>query len=338
MRRLSETKIILVTRPTRITELKRRFNTRMQAKFYVSHLGQDFSDYEAEDERYTEAVKTTQHGLETLGRVQVIDRSFLPNFVFGPEDVVVVLGQDGLVANTMKYLAGNPVIGVNPDPARWDGQLLPFRLADIGKVVPEVLQHRRPTKAVTMAQATLNTGQTLLAVNDLFIGPRTHTSARYVIEVGDERETQSSSGVIVSTGLGSTGGLRSLLTGASAIVQGLGTARAREVQPALEMVEQSRPRARAPSPGTRPQLVVKSEFAWDATHLWFTVREPFPSRTTQVGIIVGRVTVDTPLTITSQMPEHGVIFSDGMETDFLEFRSGTKAIVTPAKSQGRLVV
>ena len=49
--------------------------------------------------------------------MQVIDRGFLPNFVFGPEDTVVTLGQDGLVANTLKYLHGQPVVGVNPDPS-----------------------------------------------------------------------------------------------------------------------------------------------------------------------------------------------------------------------------
>ncbi len=317
MHRFSETKLILVTRPTRVAELKRRFNTRMQAKFYVSHLGQDFSDYEQEDERYAAAVKAAQQVLDTLGRVQVVDRSFLPNFVFGPQDLVIVLGQDGLVANTVKYLDGQPVIGVNPDPARWDGQLLPFRVPDLGKIVPEVLQHRRTLKPVTMAQATLNTGETLYAVNDLFIGPRTHTSARYVIELGGERETHSSSGVIVSTGLGSTGWLKSLLTGAAAIAQNLGSP--------------------ASSQKKKPSAV-RSEFPWDAQHLCFTVREPFPSRTTQAGIVFGRVTAKAPLTLISQMPENGVIFSDGIEADFLEFRSGARALIAPAERQGRLVV
>lgn len=332
MQRLTESKIVLVTRPTRVAELKRRFNTKMQAAFYVKHLGQDFSDYENEDERYAASVRTAQQTLDTLGRVQVIDRSFLPNFVFGPEDVIVVLGQDGLVANTVKYLDGQPVVGVNPDPARWDGQLLPFRVPDLGKVVTEVLQRRRPTKAVTMAQARLNTGETLHAVNDLFIGPRTHTSARYVIEVGDERETHSSSGVIVSTGLGSTGWLKSLLTGASAIVQNLGTARAKELQADLNLG------GKTARPRKRPQLVAKSEFAWDSDYLCFTVREPFPTKTTQASLVFGRVTAKTPLTLVSQMPENGVIFSDGIEADFLEFRSGARAVITPAARQGRLVV
>lgn len=318
MQRLTENKIILVTRPTRVTELKRRFNTRTQAKFYVSHFGQDFSDYEREDEHYANAVRTAQQTLGALGRVQMIDRSFLPNFVFGPQDIVVVLGQDGLVANTVKYLAGQPVVGVNPDPARWDGQLLPFRLSDLAKVIPEVLLKKRTAKSVTMAQATLNTGEKLYAVNDLFIGPRSHVSARYKITAHGKSEQHSSSGVIVSTGVGSTGWFKSLLAGAAGIVQSLGTDAAKQAG--------------------RPKLTPKSEFAWDADYLCFTVREPFPSKTTQVGLIFGRVTTRQPLIIESQMPEHGVIFSDGIESDFLEFRSGVRATIAPADRHGLLVI
>ena len=60
-----------------------------------------------------------------------------------------------------------------------------------------------------MAQATLSDGQTLLAFNDLFIGRRSHASAFYTIEHAGQREVHSSSGVIVSTGAGSTGWLSS---------------------------------------------------------------------------------------------------------------------------------
>ncbi len=334
MSRLTDRKIILVTRPTRVAELKRRFVTRQQARFYVGHLGQDFSDYEREDELYAMAVRHAQQMLDLLGHVQVMDRSFLPNFVFGPQDVVVALGQDGLVANTVKYLAGQPVLGVNPDPARWDGQLLPFKLAELGKVMIEVLQERRPTKAVTMAQARLNTGETMYAVNDIFIGPRTHGSARYAISVGEHSENQSSSGVIVSTGVGSTGWLRSLLTGARGIVQSAGSQTAREAQAEL-FTRQPAGTGKQP---TRAAFSVRSEFPWDAPYLCFTVREPFPSKTTQATIVFGRITAEQPLVLVSQMPENGVIFSDGLEQDFLEFRSGTRAVVGIADKRGCLVV
>ena len=44
------------------------------------------------------------------------------------------------------------------------------------------------------------------------------------------------------------------------------------------------------------------------------------------------------MNIVSQMPENGVIFSDGIETDFLEFNSGTHAVIKIAEKKGLLVV
>lgn len=332
MNRLTDNKIILVTRPTRLAELVVRFNTVSQARFYVEHLGADFSDYQREDETYHHALVEVQRVLGQMGRVQTIDRGFLPNFVFAADDTIVTLGQDGLVANTLKYLDGQPVVGVNPDPARWDGKLLPFKVSDLTRIVPEVFVRRRPTHTVTMAKATLNNGQVLYGVNDLFIGPRSHTSVRYVIRSGEASETQSSSGVVVSTGMGSTGWLKSLLTGAAAITQSAGTVRAQ--QAAGELIDRKR---QGQAPSTRVRMTVKTEFAWDANYLCFTVREPFPTQTTGASLVFGRVTSETPLVLESQMAENGVIFSDGIEKDFLEFNSGTRAKISIAERKGVLV-
>lgn len=332
MNRLTDNKMVLVTRPTRLAELVIRFNTVSQARFYVEHQGADFSDYLREDETYHRALTAVQMALAQIGRVQVVDRGFLPNFVFAPEDTVVTLGQDGLVANTLKYLNGQPVVGVNPDPERWDGRLLPFRVDDLPKIMPEVVSRKRRTRSVTMAKAALNNGQTLYGVNDLFIGPKTHTSARYLIRSGDASETQSSSGVIVSTGMGSTGWLKSLLTGAAAITQSAGSTLTRRATGDLfdGPVDKSKSNAKA-------RLNVKTEFAWDANYLFYTVREPFPTKTTGASLVFGRVTVEKPLILESRMPENGVIFSDGIEKDFLDFNSGTQAVIGMAERKGILV-
>lgn len=333
MNRATENKIVLVTRPTRLTELVARFNTVSQARFYVEHLGADFSDYQNEDECYRHSLAETQRILSALGRLQTIDRSFLPNFQFAPGDTVVALGQDGLVANTLKYLDGQPVVGVNPDPQRWDGLLLPFKVPDLEKILPEVFAKRRPTKQVTMAKATLNNGQVLHAVNDLFIGPKSHVSARYTIRIGDSQEQHSSSGVIVSTGLGSTGWLKSLLNGAAAIVQKAGTALPQEK---FEQLPLEKSQSKEGKPDVK--LNVKTSFSWDADYLYFTVREPFPSNTTAASLVFGKVTPRQNLLLISQMAENGVIFSDGIEKDFLEFNSGTQAVIGLAERKGVIVV
>lgn len=312
MTRLTENKIILVKRKTRLEELVAKYNTIAQAKFYIEHLQADFSDYLAENQKYQAVIKEAQNKLEALGRVQIVDRQYISNFIFGEDDLVVVIGQDGLVANTLKYLDNQLLVGVNPDPARWDGILLPFRVSDLTLIVRDIFQKKRPVEEVTMAKAHLNDGQVMYAVNDLFIGQKTHVSARYRLEIAGKREQQSSSGIIVSTGLGSTGWLKSVVSGAANIVNSLA--------------------------GRTLEIRQDTQLKWNNTYLYYSVREPFPSKTSQTGLVFGKITEECPLSILSQMPENGVIFSDGIENDFLQFNSGIEATITVAEKKGHLVV
>ncbi len=304
-------RIVLVTRRTRLEDLVARLNTVEQARFYVEHMGADFSDYEAEQATYRAAVSLAETTLARFARVQRLDRGLVPSFLFPADCLVAVVGQDGLVANTLKYLQGQPVIGINPDPKRWDGVLLPFEAGDLAKVVPEAQAGKRTTRTITMARVRLNDGQELHAVNDFFIGPRTHVSARYTIQFGERHEAQSSSGIIVSTGLGSTGWFRSLLTGAIGVA--------------------------GPTHSDELKTLQVSGFPWESRNLYFTVREPFPSRSTQASLVFGRIDDASPLRLTSQMPDYGVIFSDGVERDFLEFNAGMIAEVGIADRRGTLV-
>jgi len=312
MKILTDNKIILVTRKTRLENLIGRYNTIQQAQFYIEHMGADFSDYLVEDQNYKNAISTALESLESLGRVQVVDREFLPNFIFGKNDVVVAVGQDGLVANILKYLTTQPLIGVNPDPARWDGVLLPFAVTDLLSILPDVFQEKRQIKEVTLAKAELNDGQVLYGVNDLFVGQKTHVSARYQIQLDGLSEQQSSSGIIISTGLGSTGWLKSIMAGAVSIV----------------------------GHATRNTIDTEQDknFSWDSDFLYYTVREPYPSKATSAHLVFGQVKRNSTLKVISQMPENGVIFSDGIENDFLQFNSGIEATIGIAEKKGHLVV
>ncbi len=312
--RMTENKVILVKRRTRLQELVVRFNTVQQAQFYIERMGADFSDYVQEDQQYQLALERVTLQLQQLGRVQLLDREHVPSFIFGPTDVVVVLGQDGLVANTMKYATGLPLIGVNPDPRRWDGVLLPFGVDDLTLLLPEVFTRKRQMRDVRLACAQLNDGQVLYGVNDLYIGRKTHVSARYELSYSGRLEQQSSSGIIVSTGMGATGWFKSVLTGASGIMSLAGGSGERTVLPDLT-----------------------STFDWNAPYLYFSVREPFPSRTTSAELVFGRIEGE-PLRIISQMPEEGVIFSDGVESDYLEFNSGISATIGVAEQRAHLVI
>jgi hypothetical protein len=260
-----------------------------------------------EHDLYQKQLDSAERILKSMGRLQILERNLLPNYQFNPDDVVVVIGQDGLVANTLKYLDGQPVIAVNPDPDRWDGKLLPFHIEGLSAAVTGCLKDALPSRKITFAEAQTNDGQKLLAVNDLFIGPGTHTSARYKLSWGNETEFQSSSGVIVSTGLGSSGWFQSILAGAMGVT-GL----------------VSHP--------------LGSGFDWSAEKLVFAVREPFPSQTTGTSLVFGEVNASHSLVLESRMPENGVVFSDGIEADFIQFNSGCIVTVGLSERTGRLMI
>ena len=304
-------KIIIVTRKTRLTELVNKYNTLEQAKFYIEHLGADFSDYILEDENYRKAVETVKFIAEKYARIQELDRTFFPNIILGREDIVIAVGQDGLVANVMKYLNGHPLIGINPDIKRWDGVLLPFEPGDLVRILPLVIRGNYQRKAVTIARAATKDGQEMLAVNDLFIGQRTHTSAQYSISWNRQEENQSSSGIIVSTGLGATGWYKSIMTEAKRIAEILG----------WEGVSG-----------------VDKPIGWSDDNLTFVVREPYKSRSTQADIVYGKLGRKDTLRIVSKMAVNGVLFSDGMESDAIEFNAGSEIEIGIADRKGNLVV
>ena len=302
-------KIILVTRKTRLEELIGRFNTQSQANFYIEHAGGDFSAYVLEHEAYQRGLEQVRRAIELGPKIQVMDRSLSATYLFSKQDVIVTLGQDGLVANTAKYVRGQPILAVNPDPQRIDGVLLPFTPQTLKAALERTLSGTARIRPITMAEARLRDGQRLLAFNDLFIGASTHVSARYCIRFGNAGENHSSSGVIVSTGAGSTGWLSSIFNETSGILGFLGGA---------------------------PVTPLRLE--WEADRLLFVVREPFVSRHSQAAIVMGTVLPTAPLELESQMPTGGVIFSDGVEADHLDFNSGAIATIGMASEKANLVV
>ncbi len=57
-------------------------------------------------------------------------------FLFGPEGMIIVIGQDGRVANVAKYLTGQPILRVNPAPDIHEGVLVPLRRGEIARLAP----------------------------------------------------------------------------------------------------------------------------------------------------------------------------------------------------------
>ena len=290
---------LLLTRPTEYEALLARHGTRDQARFFLETRGRTIEEIEAHHQRF---VKARQHVLSVIPqswRRSQVDRSDLDRFLFEPDDIVLALGQDGLVANVAKYLKGQTVIGLNPDPESYEGILVPHSPSMTAHLLQSAVAGRAEIEKRTMVEAVLDDGQRLVALNEIYLGHQTHQSARYVIQASDAEERQSSSGIIVATGTGCTGWARSI---------------ARERECTLVM----------PKPSDQ-QLV-------------FFVREAWPSIATETSLTEGVLDAGEELTIVSQMEDGGAIFGDGIESDRIEFPWGSRATIRIASEQLNLLV
>lgn len=292
-------RVVVVTRPTDYEELMARHGTRAQARFFLEQRDQSIDEVEARHRAFEQVLTRVSQAVPVRWRRTRVGRADLARFVWEPEDLVVAVGQDGLVANVAKYLDGQQVVGVNPDPARVAGLLVRCAVERFEDVLRRAAERRARVEQRTMVEARLDDGQRLLALNEIFVGHRTHQSARYRIARAKARERHSSSGLIVATGTGSTGWARSI-------------ARERASKVAL------------PAP---------TEAA-----VAFLVREAWPSPATGTSITEGLIEHEARLEITSEMNEGGVLFGDGIEDDRVLFGWGQRARLGVARERLHLVV
>lgn len=295
---------IIVKNKTRLESLIERFNTKAQAQFYIESSGGNFREYVEEHERFYQSFMEVQTRLSKVIKNKVVEKEFVPSYIFSEKNLIIVIGQDGLVANVAKYSKHIPIIAINPDEERYDGVLLPFTAKNFLNGVNAVINESYRIKKMKFAEAVLNDGQKLLAVNDLFIGISSHSSARYKIMLNGKEEVHSSSGIIVSTKTGSTGWLSSIFNMAYGIL------------------------------GSK-KLGYPTMSEED---LYFAVREPFKSIRTQTEICGGKLKKGNKLIVESLMPNNGFIFSDGIEQDFLQFNSGATAEIKLSDEEAVLVM
>lgn len=289
---------VVITRATDYEDLLARHGTREQARFFLASRGQGLDEIEASHREIHAAVATVLAAIPQRWRRTRARRTDLDRFLFEPEDVIVAVGQDGLVANVAKYLTGQAVVGVCPSPSSGGGVLARHAPETTADLLPLVAEGSAKIEERTMVEATTGDGQRLVALNEIFVGHQTHQSARYRVGIGARRERHSSSGLIVATGTGATGWARSIH-------------RSRTITTEL------------PSPTAR--------------RLAFFVREAFPSATTGTTIDDGSLGPDERLEVTSEMNEGGVVFGDGIEVDHIDFHWGTALTIGIASAALRLV-
>ncbi|MGH9225678.1 MAG: hypothetical protein ACRD2W_18255 [Acidimicrobiales bacterium] len=267
---------VVVHRHTELELLVARHGTRQQAAFFLRTRERSLDEVDARHQAQRAALGLVSQAIPLDWRRGQIERGELARFQFAAEDIVVAVGQDGLVANVAKYLHGQPVIGINPEPDRNPGVLVPHPPGAVAGLLHAAVagDPGRAVEARTLVRATTDDGQTLIALNELYLGHPTHQSARYRIQANGAWERQSSSGLLVGTGTGSTGWCRSAW---------------------LER--------RSPLPLPHPE---------DPDLCWF-VREAWPSPATSTELTEGVLGRQDRLTVVAESDL--VLFGDGIEAD-----------------------
>lgn len=291
-------RVIVLTRRSEYELLIARHGTREQARFFLERQGRSIASLEERHARRDEATTLVERSIPSRWRRTRLDRADLSRYVFEPTDLIVAVGQDGLVANVAKYLREQPVLGINPDPSEYAGVLVRHRASSAKEQLERLVAGKAALEARTMVEARLDDGQRLLALNEVFLGHRTHQSARYTLRWRGREERQSSSGLLVATGTGATGWALSIR-------------RQRKVEVAM------------PGPEDR-------RLAWFA-------REPWPSVSTGADLGEGGLAEDDSLELVSEMNDDGVLFGDGIEDDRIAFAFGRCATIRVAQERLRLV-
>ncbi|MFF5366850.1 hypothetical protein [Streptomyces sp. NPDC013187] len=288
---------VLVHRTTEYEELVAHHGTHGQAAFFLASRGRDIGEVAERHERTRRALAEVTSAIPLTWRQARVERADLDRFLFAPEDVVIVVGQDGLVANAAKYLSGQPVLGIDTEPGRNPGVLVRHRPRDTAELLAVA---GASVDELTMVEAVADDTQRLVALNEIYLGAAGHQTARYRLGLegdGGVVEAQASSGVLVGTGTGATGWLRSLW---------------QERGGAL----------RLPAP-TENRL------------LWF-VREAWPSPATGTSLTAGELPAPARLRLTVES-ERLIAFGDGMESDAVELTWGQTVEVGVCRERLRLV-
>ncbi|MFF3462220.1 hypothetical protein [Streptomyces sp. NPDC002619] len=291
---------VLVHRTTEYEELVARHGTHGQAAFFLASRGRDIDEVAARHRRTRRALAEVASAVPLTWRQTRVERADLDRFPFGPEDVVVVVGQDGLVANAAKYLAGQPVVGIDTDPGRNPGVLVRHRATNAAVLLPAVQARGTGVDELTMVEAVADDTQRLVALNEIYLGAAGHQTARYRLGLdgdGGVVEAQASSGVLVGTGAGATGWLRSVW---------------QERSSSLAL----------PSPS-------------EARLLWF-VREAWPSPATGTSLVAGELAASAGLSVTVES-DRLIAFGDGIESDALELTWGQTVRIGVCGERLRLV-
>lgn len=133
------------------------------------------------------------------------ERDRLSKKQFKNKEMVIAIGGDGTFLRTSHFVDNQLLLGVNSDPKNKEGFFMKFDKKNFELEFKKVIEDKLTIRKFSRLEAWINDKKIgTYALNEFYIGSRkSYHSAKYIIKVGNKKEIQKSSGVLVTTPAGS---------------------------------------------------------------------------------------------------------------------------------------
>ena len=133
------------------------------------------------------------------------DRDKLNHEQFQNRDLIIAVGGDGTFLRAAQFVGSQLMLGVNADVKSKEGFFMSSNKINFEAILKKIIGNKMKIRAFPRLAAYIN-GQKIAtpALNEFFIGPKkAYHAAKYLVQSGNKRERQKSSGILVTTPAGS---------------------------------------------------------------------------------------------------------------------------------------
>ncbi len=141
-----------------------------------------------------------------LNKEQFVPRERLTKEIAGNAELIVAFGGDDNFKAVSHYADDTPVMGINSDPETSEGALTYFVAGGFESVAKNLREGKYKVEEWTRLEAEIDGNPATPATSEYFLGESKRTKmSKHILEFGGKKEKQGCSGLLVSTGAGSTG-------------------------------------------------------------------------------------------------------------------------------------
>ncbi|MFO0415839.1 MAG: hypothetical protein ACK5Y6_00990 [Pseudomonadota bacterium] len=203
--KISRDSILVVAKRSRFERDQKELGLSEEALLrWYAEMGESGSRVLGSHERQLQAIASCQRELESEQIVHI--EQLEERLATGSVKAIVALGGDDFLKLVSQHIEDLPVLGVNSDPATSTGVLLSTSIEKLPEAIQALETDSYKIERWTRVELTIDGTSCGRALNDVVLGKRDfrHMS-RHELEVHGEKTQQRSSGILISTGAGSTG-------------------------------------------------------------------------------------------------------------------------------------